>query len=127
MRVYWLPLLARGKLHVEGLPEGFPGDTPEGAETLVGKLPGVLARRFPNGAHPKLVMTVRGNGFFHSSSGKITPLYKAALDEAGLSPAPPPPHTGSKIATMQTGLAVAANQATPRTRRGWARAAKLCA
>ena len=44
-RVYWAPVLVRGKLHVEALPEGFPGDTPEGAVTLVEKLPGVLARR----------------------------------------------------------------------------------
>ena len=44
------------KLHVEGLPEGFPGDTPEGAEILVEKLPGALARRFPDGSHPKLVI-----------------------------------------------------------------------
>ena len=26
-RVFWLPLSVRGKLHVEALPEGFPGDT----------------------------------------------------------------------------------------------------
>ena len=69
------------------LPEGFPGGTPEGAEILVEKLPGALARRFPDGSHPNLVMADRGNGFYHSSSGKIVPLYKAALDAAGLRPA----------------------------------------
>ena len=86
MRVYFVPVLVRGKLHVESLPEGFPGDTPEGVETLVGKLPGILARRFPNETAPKYVMTDRGKGFFHSSTGKITPEYKAALEKAGLKP-----------------------------------------
>ena len=50
------------------------------------KLPGVLARRFPNESQPKVVMTDRGQGFFHGSTGKITPEYKAALDAAGLRP-----------------------------------------
>ena len=54
-RVFWLPVLARGKLHVEALPEGFPGDTAEGAVTLVEKLPGILAKRFPNESQPKVV------------------------------------------------------------------------
>ena len=48
------------------------------------KLPGVLARRFPNESQPKVVMTDRGQGFFHGSTGKIAPEYKAALDAAGL-------------------------------------------
>ena len=26
-RVFWLPVFVRGELHVEALPEGFPGDT----------------------------------------------------------------------------------------------------
>jgi hypothetical protein len=86
MRVYWFPVLVRGKLHVEALPEGFPGDTPEGAATLVEKLPGILARRFPNVNQPKVVMSDRGNGFFHASTAKITPEYKAALEVAGLRP-----------------------------------------
>ena len=85
-RVYWLPVLVRGKLHVEALPEGFPGETPEGAATLVEKLPGVLARRFPNASQPKVVMTDRGPGFFDAATGKITAEYKAALDAAGLRP-----------------------------------------
>ena len=50
--MFWLPLSVRGKLHVEALPEGFPGDTAEGAVTLVEKLPGILAKRFPNGSQP---------------------------------------------------------------------------
>ena len=49
-RVFWLPGLVRGELHVEALPDGFPGGTAEGAVTLVEKLPGSLAKRFPNGS-----------------------------------------------------------------------------
>ena len=47
-------------------------------------MPGVLARRFPNESQPKVVMTDRGQGFFHGPTGKITPEYKAALDAADL-------------------------------------------
>ena len=53
---------------------------------MVEKLPGVLARRFPNESQPKVVMTDHGQGFFHVSTGKIAPEYKAALDAAGLRP-----------------------------------------
>jgi len=36
-RVYWAPMLMQGKLHVEILPPGFPGETQEGAAILVQK------------------------------------------------------------------------------------------
>ena len=32
LRVWWFPMLARGKLHVEVLPEDFPGETEKGRE-----------------------------------------------------------------------------------------------
>lgn len=51
---------------------------------MVEKLPGILARRFPNEAKPKLVFTDRGKGYFRPSNGKVTTQYKAALDAAGL-------------------------------------------
>ncbi len=38
LRVWWAPVLARGKLHVELLSEDFPGETPEGAAELVEKV-----------------------------------------------------------------------------------------
>ena len=34
-RVYWMPVLARGKLHVELLGSNFPGDKVEGMDTFV--------------------------------------------------------------------------------------------
>ena len=35
VRVWWAPVLMRGKLHVEVLPENFAGDHPDGAAPLV--------------------------------------------------------------------------------------------
>ena len=64
----------------------FSPTRPRGGVLSAEKLPGVLARRFPNESQPKVVMTDRGQGFFHGSTGKITPEYKAALDAAGLRP-----------------------------------------
>ena len=84
-RMYWAPVLTRGKLHVLELPDGFPGETPDGAATLVARVPGALALRFPNGAKPKVVMCDRGRGFF-STTGPITHRYKAALEAADLRP-----------------------------------------
>ena len=34
-RMYWAPVVARGKVHLEVLGEEFPGETPAGAATLV--------------------------------------------------------------------------------------------
>ena len=60
-KVWWAPVLARGKLEVLVFDEGFPGETSDGAATLVGRIPGVLARRFPNAPRlPKKVFVDRG-------------------------------------------------------------------
>jgi hypothetical protein len=85
VRFWWVPILVRGKLHVEPLPDDFPGETPEGAAIVAEKIPGVLARRFPNAdAKPEITFTDRGRGFFNIKTGIVTPEYKAALEEAGL-------------------------------------------
>ena len=84
VRVWWAPVLVRGKLHVVYFGKCFPGETPEGAALIVNKLPGVLATRFPNEAKPKVVMTDRGQGFFDKITGQQTPHYGAALEAAGL-------------------------------------------
>jgi len=84
VRLWWVPILTRGKLHVEALPEGFPGETPEGAAIMTEKLPGVLARRFPNESKPKVLFTDRGRGFFNARNGNVTPKFKASLEQAGL-------------------------------------------
>ena len=67
--------LVRGKFHVEMLPASFPGECPEGAAIAVEKLCPILNIRFPNDTKPKIVMTDRGRGFFHTSNGKITNQY----------------------------------------------------
>ena len=63
IRVWWIPLLSRGKLHIEALPDDFPGETEEGAAIMVAKVRAALNIRFPAGA-PKILFTDRGNCFF---------------------------------------------------------------
>ena len=79
VRVWWTPVLTRGKLHIEPLPDDFPGETPLGAEIMVAKVRSALNVRFPGGAAPRILFTDRGNGFFHSGSGAMTVEYRAAL------------------------------------------------
>ena len=75
-KVWWAPILTRGKLHVVLFDEEFPGETPAGA--------GALDVRFPNAAtKPSCVFVDRGKGFYHPASGKITPTFKKALGEGG--------------------------------------------
>ena len=84
-RVYWAPMLMQGKLHVEILPPGFPGQTQEGAAILVQKVRAALNIRFQGVTHPPKVLAVdRGNGFYVQTSGDITHGYKAALQACGL-------------------------------------------
>ena len=59
-----MPVLSRGKLHVEVFGEEFPGECAQGAQQMVEKLASILSIRFPNQAKPKIVMTDRGRGFF---------------------------------------------------------------
>ena len=85
MRIWWFPLLARGKLHVDILDESFPGETPAGAAALVSKIRSALNVRFQNAAsQPKFLFTDRGRGFFFPNSGAITTEYKQALAENNL-------------------------------------------
>ena len=84
-RVYWAPILTRGKLHVEILPPGFPGDTEDGAEILVHKVRAALNVRFQNVTRPPRVLFVdRGNGFYVQTTGDITGKYASALKACGL-------------------------------------------
>ena len=77
--------MARGKLHVELLPDDFPGDRPEGAPAFVRLVRYSLGRRFQGGVNgPTVLFTDRGSGFYNAGSGAITPNYKNALASAGL-------------------------------------------
>jgi len=83
IRIWWVPVLSRGKLHIEPLPEDFPGETEEGAAIMVARVRAALNIRFPSGP-PKILFTDRGNGFYESFSGKIMDGYRDALREHGL-------------------------------------------
>lgn len=84
IKVWWAPVLTRGKLHVEMLGEGFPGDVPEGVAAFVAKVRAALNIRFQGGDAPKILFTDRGQGFYATNGGWITDEYKAALAEHGL-------------------------------------------
>jgi len=86
IRVWWAPILAKGKLHIELLGGGFPSETPEGAALLVAKVRAALNVRFQGCTPPSTIFTDRGQGFYRIKGGKITPEYKAALTEHGLEP-----------------------------------------
>ena len=82
-RVWWVPVLARGKLHVDLLPDAFPGDRPEGAQAFVQQVHYALGRRFQAGARPTVLLTDRGAGFYNPGSGVITKQYKESLANTG--------------------------------------------
>ena len=96
VKIWWFPMLVRGKLHLELLPVDFPGETGEGAALLVEKVRAALNVRFPQGPQPRVLFVDRGKGFYACSTAKITPPFKAALrqhhltafmgDDAGAQP-----------------------------------------
>lgn len=83
-RIYWAPILAMGKLHVEIFPLGFPGETEEGAAILVQKVRAAMNIRFQSTRAPRYVFVDRGNGFYNQSNGDITAGYSQALHQHGL-------------------------------------------
>lgn len=84
LRVYWAPILTRGKLHVEILPPGFPGETEAGASILMQKVRVALNVRFQGTTAPRVIFVDRGNGFYVQVTGEVTPLYSSALRKHGL-------------------------------------------
>ena len=74
-KIWWIPVLVRGKLHVELLLSIFPGEKPEAVDAAISKIPGILNARFPNENKPRIVMSDRGPAFYHSGTGRITPDY----------------------------------------------------
>ena len=59
VRVWWVPILARGKLHIEFLGDDFPGETPAGAAEMVAWFRAALNIRFQGSAPPKVLFTDR--------------------------------------------------------------------
>ena len=81
LRVYWMPVLAKGKLHIEMLGSNFRGDHVDGMPLFVQKLKASLNTRFRN-EQPKTVFVDLGGGFYQG--GVITPEFKEALRVHGL-------------------------------------------
>ena len=84
VRVWFMPVLTRGKLHVECFLEDFPGENSRGAQQAAQRLGPILNRRFPNETKPKFVMTDKGKGFYCNINQMILPRYKAGLQSSGL-------------------------------------------
>jgi len=78
IRVWWAPVLARGKLHIEIFDEDFPGEVPAGGAILVEKVRAALNVRFRSDA-PSVLYVDRGKGFYDPGTGKIVPAFKQAL------------------------------------------------
>lgn len=77
--------MMRGKLHVEVLDRGFPGECPEGVPAVVAKVRNSINKRFQADAlKPDNVMVDRGRGFHNPGTGRITPEYAQALRDQEL-------------------------------------------
>ena len=83
-KVWWMPVLVRGKLHVECFGADYPGECAEGAQIAAEKLRPILSIRFPNETKPKVVMTDKGKGFYDGWTSQMNPEYKTGLRKAGL-------------------------------------------
>ena len=80
MRIWWFPVLCKGKLHVDCFDSDFPGEKPDGASILVERVRSAVNVRFQNvDSKPNIVFTDRGRGFYEPSNGKIQPEYRQAL------------------------------------------------
>ena len=76
LRVFWMPILAQGKLHLEVLGAGFPGDHVSGMSAFVRKLRASINIRF-RCQQPTTVFVDLGGGFYQG--GTITSEFKMAL------------------------------------------------
>ena len=77
VRVYWMPILAQGKLHLEVLGTAFQGDHVGGMPLFVHKLRAAVNARFHR-SQPDTVFVDRDDGFYHGHGG-ITEEFKNAL------------------------------------------------
>ena len=83
-RVWWAPILSRGKLHIEILGTNFPGENADGAAVLAAHVRKVVNMRFRGADQPKTLFLDRGQGFWDKTTGIITEEFKAALRENSL-------------------------------------------
>ena len=80
IKVWWAPILTRGKLHIEILGTGFPGDKAAGVGQLITKVRHAVNARCRGDDQPSILFTDRGASFY-TLSGYMTDAYKAALEE----------------------------------------------
>ena len=80
IKIWWAPILTRGKLHIEAFDADFPGENEGGAAALVSKARAAVNLRFQGGAtQPDTIWTDRGKGFYFTGNGGITGAYQQAL------------------------------------------------
>ena len=80
IKIWWAPILTRGKLHIEAFDADFPGENEGGAAALVSKARAAVNLRFQGGAtQPDTIWTDRGKGFYFTGNGRITGAYQQAL------------------------------------------------
>ena len=80
IKIWWAPILTRGKLHIEAFDADFPGENEGGAAALVAKARAAVNLRFQGGAtKPDTIWTDRGKGFYFPGNGRITGAYQQAL------------------------------------------------
>ena len=85
LKVWWVPILSSGKLHIEVLGSGWKGETSELAAVMVKKVRAAINIRFPGEHKPNVLFTDRGPGFYATQNNcNITAKYKAALAEHSL-------------------------------------------
>ena len=81
-KVNWFMVLAKGRVHVELMPQDWALDS-AGLAEFVRRLPGILRRLLGLSARlPKVVFTDRGTGMY-SPQGFIAGAYEQALADAG--------------------------------------------
>ena len=85
-RVWWFVIVTRGVVHFEIMPDTWQ-QTGEGMAELVARLPKILDRMLgPNVAKPRVIISDRGPGLYHASTGGIVQVYAAALKRYGFRP-----------------------------------------
>jgi len=84
IRVWWAPVLLRGKLHIEMLGEDFGGEEPESMPAFVARIRAAINIRCQEEDKPKVLFVDRGKAFYVCNTGYITDEFSAALDEHGL-------------------------------------------
>ena len=86
-RVWWMPVLMRGKLHIEIFNAEFPGENAAGAVLAAERLRPILNVRFGRcPSEPKVVFTDKGKCFYDGVTGEIRQGWKDALKSSGVKP-----------------------------------------